>query len=188
MKTKLPKAQGGGISKAVKAAKVAVKKPTTKPKVTMPKVDPRSGKPLTIDQINAIKSGKKLDFHTVDEQHAKKQLKKAVEARTNPKPAAKKSTYKSREEEYERALWESYQQKGGVVKKKYQNGGTITKKSTNPITGRTKVTETREEKTSGTVAPRPIKTTNVYSKKGNNVKTVDVYKVGNRKKRVVTKN
>ena len=188
MKTNLPKAQAGRIVKNVAKTVKNTSKPVVKPKVTIPKVDPRNGKPLSPSQIEAIKNGKKLTFHTVDEQNAARDLNKAIDARTNPKSPAKKSTVKSRQSDYEKALWESYQQKGGTVKKKYQNGGATTKKFTNPITGRTRVTETRPEKTNGTVAPRAVKTTNVFSKKGDNIKTIDVYKVGNRKKRVVTKN
>jgi hypothetical protein len=126
MKKKLPKAQKGIITKATKVIK-PTKTTTTTTKVTIPKVDPRSGKPLTIHQINAIKSGKKLDFHTVDQQNAKRDLKKAVESRTNPKPPAKKSTYNSRQSDYEKALWESYQKYGGSTKpksiKKMEVGG-----------------------------------------------------------------
>ena len=78
MKKKLPKAQRGAVVK--KVAKIVKNSPTpvTKPKVKIPDIDPRSGKPLTISQIEAIKSGRKLDFHTVDEQNAKRDLKKSI--------------------------------------------------------------------------------------------------------------
>jgi hypothetical protein len=179
MKTNLPKAQGGRIVKTVAKTVKNTSKPVTKPKVTIPKVDPRSGKPLSPSQIQAIKSGKKLTFHTVDEQNAARDLKKAVESRTNPKPPAKLSTYKNRQSDYEKALWESYQQKGGTVKKKFQNGGSTTKSFKNPLTGRTRVTEGWKEKPAkrtGTVPPRPgyaEKKVDVYDKKGDKIKTID---------------
>jgi|688.fasta_scaffold2139277_1 hypothetical protein len=66
---------------------------------------------------------------------------------------------------------------------KAQNGINVkndppkTKSFTNPLTGRTRVTEGWKEKPStGTVAPRPgyaEKTVDVYNKKGDKIKTVD---------------
>jgi hypothetical protein len=78
-------------------------------------------------------------------------------------------------------------QKGGPIKKKLvkaQNGTSVksdppkTKSFTNPLTGRTRVTEGWKEKskTTGTVAPRPgyaEKTVDVYNKKGDKIKTVN---------------
>ena len=177
MKTNLPKAQAGRVVKTVAKTVKPVVKPAVKPKVTIPKVDPRNGKPLSSYQIQAIKNGKKLTFHTVDEQNAARDLKKAIDARTNPKPPAKKSTVKSRKAEQEKALFESYQQKGGAVKKKFQNGGSTTKSFKNPLTGRTRVTEGWKEKTktTGTVPPRETytKQIDVYGKKGNKIKTIN---------------
>ena len=85
------------------------------------------------------------------------------------------------------ALKKLEKKKGGAIKKKLtkaQAGVSVkseppkTKSFTNPLTGRTRVTEGWKEKskTTGTVAPRPgyaEKTVDVYNKKGDKIKTVN---------------
>lgn len=108
---KLPKAQPGKIVKTVKN----VIQDASKLKKEIPKIDPRSGKPLSEYQIARLESGKKLDFLNVDGQNAKKALNDAIKKRTTP---PKKLSY-------EDLVRKSYEKNGGAIKSKMKKGGMI---------------------------------------------------------------
>ena len=108
---KLPKAQPGKIVKTVKN----IAQDVSKIKKEIPKIDPRSGKPLSKYQIAALESGKKLDFLNVDGQNAKKALNNAIKSRTT----------KPKKLSYEDLVRMSYEKNGGAIKSKMKKGGMI---------------------------------------------------------------
>jgi len=108
---KLPKAQPGKIVKTIKN----IVQDVSKIKKEIPKIDPRSGKPLSEYQIARLESGKKLDFLNVDGQNAKKALNNAIKSRIKPKKLS-----------YEDLVRKSYEEKnGGAIKSKMKKGGMI---------------------------------------------------------------
>ena len=109
---KLPKAQPGKIVKTIKN----IAQDVSKIKKEIPKIDPRSGKPLSEYQIARLESGKKLDFLNVDGQNAKKALNNAIKSRTT----------KPKKLSYEDLVRKSYEEKnGGAIKSKMKKGGMI---------------------------------------------------------------